>query len=88
MTKKNSYFWHILTVFCYHENMGIIDVENASDNITQADVAGHVSISTFYFSKLFKQYMHMSFPAYLANIRVKSAASLPFPVFHLGITEN
>ncbi len=51
-------------------------VENSADNLTQADVAKQVGLSTFYFSKLFKQYMHISFPAYLANIRVKSAASL------------
>ncbi len=51
-------------------------VENAAENLTQAQVASHVGLSTFYFSKLFKQYMHMSFPAYLSNLRVKSAASL------------
>ncbi len=51
-------------------------VENSTDNLTQAEVAKQVGLSTFYFSKLFKQYMHISFPAYLANIRVKSAASL------------
>ncbi len=51
-------------------------VDNSADDITQADVAKYIGISTFYFSKLFKQYMHMSFPAYLSNIRVKSAASL------------
>ncbi len=50
--------------------------ENSSEDITQSDVAGHVGLSTFYFSKLFKQYMHISFPAYLSNIRVKSAAGL------------
>jgi AraC-like DNA-binding protein len=51
-------------------------VENSSDDLTQADVADHVGLSTFYFSKLFKQYMHMSFPTYLSNIRVKRAATL------------
>ncbi|MBP8968009.1 MAG: helix-turn-helix transcriptional regulator [Lachnospiraceae bacterium] len=50
--------------------------ENSSNPITQTEVANHIGISTFYFSKLFKQYMHISFPAYLANIRVKSATSL------------
>ena len=50
--------------------------ENSSNPITQTEVADHIGISTFYFSKLFKQYMHISFPAYLANIRVKSATSL------------
>ncbi|MBP5554920.1 MAG: helix-turn-helix transcriptional regulator [Lachnospiraceae bacterium] len=50
--------------------------ENSSNPITQTEVADHIGISTFYFSKLFKQYMHISFPAYLSNIRVKSATSL------------
>lgn len=50
--------------------------DNSSDDLSQAEVAGHIGLSTFYFSKLFKQYMHMSFPAYLAHVRVKRAASL------------
>ena len=50
--------------------------ENSANNISQTVVADHIGISTFYFSKLFKQYMHTSFPAYLASIRVKSASSL------------
>lgn len=50
--------------------------ENSSENITQADVAGHVGLSTYYLSKLFNQYMHMSFPAYLSDIRVKKAIVL------------
>lgn len=61
-------------------------VENSSEDISQTEVAGHIGLSTFYFSKLFKQYMHMSFPSYLASIRVKKAASL---LLHndLSITE-
>ena len=51
-------------------------VDNAAEDLTQADVASYVGLSTFYFSKLFKQYMNMSFPSYLSNIRVKSAATL------------
>ncbi len=50
--------------------------ENSSEDLTQAGVAKQVGLSTYYFSKLFKQYMHMSFPAYLSNIRVRNAASL------------
>ncbi len=61
-------------------------LENSAENITQSDVAKHIGISTFYFSKLFKQHMHMSFPTYLANIRVKSAASLLLDA-SLSITE-
>ncbi|MBO4337794.1 MAG: helix-turn-helix transcriptional regulator [Lachnospiraceae bacterium] len=48
--------------------------ENAAEDLTQADVADQVGVSTYYFSRLFNQYMHMSFPAYLAQIRVKKAA--------------
>ncbi len=51
-------------------------VENLSEDINQTDVARQIGLSTFYFSKLFKQYMHMSFPSYLSSIRVKKAASL------------
>ena len=50
--------------------------ENSSDNITQSEVAKEIGLSTYYFSKLFKQHMNMSFPTYLANIRVRSAAAL------------
>ena len=50
--------------------------ENVTEEITQAEVAEHVGLSSFYFSKLFKQYMNMTFPAYLSNLRVKNAAKL------------
>ncbi|MCR5584996.1 MAG: helix-turn-helix domain-containing protein [Lachnospiraceae bacterium] len=62
--------WHYIHAACNYV------VENSSENLTQAEVANHIGLSTFYFSKLFKQHMHMSFPSYLSNIRVKSAASL------------
>ncbi|MCR5556983.1 MAG: AraC family transcriptional regulator [Butyrivibrio sp.] len=61
-------------------------VENSAEGITQVDVAGHIGISTFYLSKLFKKYMHMSFPTYLSNIRVKKAASMLLNE-NLSITE-
>lgn len=50
--------------------------ENATEDLTQSLVADHLGLSTYYFSKLFNAYMHMSFPAYLSNIRVKKAAAL------------
>ncbi|MCR5654439.1 MAG: AraC family transcriptional regulator [Lachnospiraceae bacterium] len=50
--------------------------DNAADNISQVDAANYVGLSSFYFSKLFKQYMNMSFPAYLSGIRVKNAVTL------------
>ncbi|MCR4716088.1 MAG: AraC family transcriptional regulator [Lachnospiraceae bacterium] len=51
-------------------------IENSHDSITQAEVAEYVGLSSYYFSKLFKQFMHISFPAYLSNIRVKNACNL------------
>ena len=60
----------------YIHNACTFIVENSADDITQVNVAEHVGISSFYLSKLFKQYMHMSFPTYLSTIRVKKAASL------------
>ncbi|MCR5824285.1 MAG: AraC family transcriptional regulator [Lachnospiraceae bacterium] len=62
--------WHYIHSACTYI------VENSSEDLSQSEVAAHIGISPFYFSKLFKQYMHMSFPSYLANIRVKTAASL------------
>ncbi|MCR4566896.1 MAG: AraC family transcriptional regulator [Pseudobutyrivibrio sp.] len=50
--------------------------ENSTDSITQADVSKHVGLSSYYFSKLFKQYLQMSFPAYLSRIRVRNAINL------------
>ncbi|MBO7335353.1 MAG: helix-turn-helix transcriptional regulator, partial [Lachnospiraceae bacterium] len=51
-------------------------VDNVANEITQTEVAEHVGLSTFYFSKLFKQSMRMTFPAYLSRLRVKRATSL------------
>ncbi|MCR4792925.1 MAG: AraC family transcriptional regulator [Lachnospiraceae bacterium] len=51
-------------------------MENVANELTQTQVAEYVGLSTFYFSKLFKQYMHMTFPVYLSGLRVKSATSL------------
>ncbi len=62
--------WQYIRAACSYIN------ENSSDALTQADVAKYIGLSTFYFSKLFKQYMHMSFPSYLSHIRVRRAASL------------
>ena len=50
--------------------------EHSSENITQADVATYTGLSPYYFSKLFNEYTDMSFPAYLAGIRVQSAIQL------------
>ena len=39
-------------------------------------VAEHVGLSPFYFSKLFNEYMGISFPDYLSGIRVQNAINL------------
>lgn len=68
-----------------HEACNFI-VENSTENITQKDVAEKIGISTFYFSKIFKSYMNMSFPAYLSSVRVRNATKLLSDA-NLSITE-
>ncbi len=51
-------------------------VENVTNEITQTEVAEYVGLSPYYFSKLFKQYMHMSFPVFISGIRIRKAKSL------------
>ena len=50
--------------------------EHSSDDISQTDVASVTGLSPFYFSKIFKEYTKMTFPQYLANIRVQNAINL------------
>ena len=50
--------------------------EHSAENITQSQVAEKTGLSQFYFSKLFNEYTKMSFPAYLAGIRVQNAINL------------
>ncbi len=50
--------------------------EHSSDTITQKEVADHVGLSPYYFSRLFREYMQMSFPSYVSGIRVRSAIRL------------
>ncbi|MCR5195481.1 MAG: helix-turn-helix domain-containing protein [Pseudobutyrivibrio sp.] len=66
----NSSTWRYINAACN------FITENSTDSISQADVAKQVGLSSYYFSKLFKQYMQMSFPAYLARIRVRNAITL------------
>ncbi len=49
---------------------------HAADELTEAEVASAVGLSPYYFSKLFRKYMQMSFPAYLSSVRVKNAIRL------------
>ncbi len=60
--------------------------EHAAEDISQSEVAGKTGLSPYYFSKLFKEYTQMTFPAYLARIRVQSATTL-LSDRHLSITE-
>lgn len=50
--------------------------EHSSEDISQTEVASITGLSPFYFSKIFKEYTQMTFPAYLANIRVQNAINL------------
>lgn len=50
--------------------------EHSTENITQTEVASETGLSPYYFSKLFKEYTQMSFPAYLSGIRVQNAIAL------------
>lgn len=50
--------------------------EHSTENISQAEVAQRTGLSQYYFSKLFKEYTKMSFPSYLAGIRVQNAINL------------
>ena len=50
--------------------------EHASEELSQTEVADAIGLSPYYFSKLFKDYTQMTFPAYLANIRVQNAINL------------
>ncbi len=50
--------------------------EHSTENISQTDVAEKIGLSPYYFSKLFNDYSEMSFPTYIAGIRVQNAISL------------
>lgn len=50
--------------------------EHSAEEITQAEVAAETGLSPYYFSKIFKEYTRMTFPAYLAGIRVQNAINL------------
>ncbi len=47
-----------------------------TDDLRQAEVAGAVGLSPWYFSRLFRQYVQSSFPEYLARVRVQAARRL------------
>ena len=50
--------------------------EHSADSLTQTEVASHIGLSPYYFSRLFREYMQMTFPAYLSGIRVRTAIRL------------
>ena len=47
-----------------------------TDDLRQTEVADAVGLSTWYFSRLFRQYVQASFPAYLSRVRVHAARRL------------
>lgn len=62
--------WDYIRAACNYIN------EHSSEDISQTDVAEHTGLSSFYFSKLFNEYMGTSFPEYLSGIRVKNVINL------------
>lgn len=50
--------------------------DHSAEDISQADAAAQIGLSPYYFSKLFNEYTQMTFPAYLAGIRVQNAINL------------
>ena len=50
--------------------------EHSTENVTQSEVAQKTGLSQYYFSKLFNEYTNMSFPSYLASIRIQNAKTL------------
>ena len=57
-----------------------------TDNLRQSEVAAAVGMSTWYFSRLFRQYIQSSFPEYLCRVRVHTARHL-LTASDLTITE-
>ncbi|WP_078788140.1 AraC family transcriptional regulator [Eubacterium ruminantium] len=60
--------------------------EHSTDNLTQNEVAAHIGLSPYYFSKIFKECMRISFPEYLSKLRVRTAIGL-LSYENLSITE-
>ena len=50
--------------------------EHYTENISQAEVASHVGLSPYYFSRLFREISGSSFPEYLTGIRIRAAIRL------------
>ena len=50
--------------------------EHSTEDISQSEVAGKIGLSPYYFSKLFKECLNISFPGYLAKIRLQNAIAL------------
>ena len=50
--------------------------KNCNKNLTQKEIADIFGFSQFYFSKLFKKYMHISFNDFLSNERIRLAIKL------------
>ncbi len=63
-------FWDYIRFACSYI------AEHSTEDISQSEVAEKTGLSQYYFSKLFNEYTKMSFPSYLASIRVQNAINL------------
>ena len=50
--------------------------ENYRNNISLCDVADHVGLSSFYFTKIFKNELGMTFVRYLTSLRIENAKKI------------
>ena len=58
--------------------------EHFKENISQGDIASHIGLSTYYFSRVFKKNMNMSISEYLTKLRLEFVTTIlsetDFPV--------
>ncbi len=74
------------TTWHHIHNACLFIMEHSGENLTQAMVATHVGLSPYYFSRIFREYTHATFPAYLSRVRVQTAIRL-LADKNLSITE-
>ena len=60
----------------YIKNACSFIADHSAEDISQAEVASIVGLSSYYFSKLFNEYTNMTFPTYLSMVRVQNAINL------------
>lgn len=67
---NNSYRYHRVMEACEYIS------ENCTRDLTQKEVAEYVNFSTYYFSRIFKEFTKESFSAYLTRQRLEHAVCL------------